>query len=78
MLEQAEDVESFYLQQVLPHKIQLNLAYALSSSIWEDTKIILRTLFPRIPLRSKAETPPSCQPPSKNPLPPSDKTSPLS
>ena len=32
----------------IPRKIELNLAYARRASVWEDTKIILRTLFPRL------------------------------
>jgi len=50
VLRNADDVEGFYLQEVVPRKIQLNLAYATHANRWEDTKVILRTLFPSVPL----------------------------
>ncbi len=40
----AADMERFYLEYCLPRKIQLNLAYAENANVWEDIKIILRTL----------------------------------
>jgi lipopolysaccharide/colanic/teichoic acid biosynthesis glycosyltransferase len=45
LLESARDVEAFYLNFCLPKKIELNLQYARQASCWEDTKIILQTLF---------------------------------
>jgi lipopolysaccharide/colanic/teichoic acid biosynthesis glycosyltransferase len=44
LLLEAIDTERFYLDYCIPRKIELNLAYAESASVWEDTKIILRTL----------------------------------
>jgi lipopolysaccharide/colanic/teichoic acid biosynthesis glycosyltransferase len=47
LLSQAEDTESFYATFCIPKKIELNLTYARRAGLWEDTKIILRTLFSR-------------------------------
>ena len=38
------DTEQFYLDHCVPRKIELNLAYAERANLWEDTRIILRTL----------------------------------
>jgi lipopolysaccharide/colanic/teichoic acid biosynthesis glycosyltransferase len=40
----ASDTERFYLDYCVPRKIELNLAYARRANLWEDTKIILRTI----------------------------------
>src|SRR5437899_3191872 len=40
----ADAVERFYIEYCLPRKIELNLAYANRASVWEDTKLILRTV----------------------------------
>ncbi len=45
LLRAASDTEKFYLEYCVPRKIELNLAYADRANLWEDTKIILRTLF---------------------------------
>jgi lipopolysaccharide/colanic/teichoic acid biosynthesis glycosyltransferase len=50
------DVERFYVEYCVPRKIELSLAYAAGANLWEDTKIILRTLFSRRPLRDWGET----------------------
>ena len=55
LLRGAGDVESFYLEEVVPRKIELNLAYASCANLWEDTKIILRTVFPGLHLPIRAE-----------------------
>ena len=39
-------VEEFYTKYCVPRKIELNLAYAARANLWEDVKIILRTVFP--------------------------------
>jgi lipopolysaccharide/colanic/teichoic acid biosynthesis glycosyltransferase len=39
------DMEEFYMNCCVPRKIELNLAYAARANLWEDIKIILRTLF---------------------------------
>ncbi len=57
LLSGRPDVERFYLEEILPRKIRLNLAYARHASLWEDVKIILRTILPGIPCRSRAERP---------------------
>jgi len=44
-VEDAE-VEEFYMKYCVPRKIELNLAYAARANLWEDIKIILRTLLP--------------------------------
>jgi lipopolysaccharide/colanic/teichoic acid biosynthesis glycosyltransferase len=38
------DPERFYLDYCIPRKIELNLAYAETASLWKDTRIILQTL----------------------------------
>jgi lipopolysaccharide/colanic/teichoic acid biosynthesis glycosyltransferase len=47
LLKTASDVETFYLQFCVPKKIELNLRYARTANLWQDTKIILQTLFSR-------------------------------
>src|SRR5882762_4185785 len=46
LLRQAADVETFYLEHCVPRKIELNLLHARRASLWQDTRIILQTLFP--------------------------------
>ena len=46
-------VEEFYVQYCIPRKIELNLAYACRANVWEDFKIILRTLFSCAATRAK-------------------------
>lgn len=46
LLATATDTEKFYLEYCVPRKIELNLAYAGGANLWEDTKVILRTLLP--------------------------------
>jgi lipopolysaccharide/colanic/teichoic acid biosynthesis glycosyltransferase len=55
LLGNVSNVEQTYLDAILPRKIEINLAYARQACLWEDTKIILRTLFPKIPLKSRSE-----------------------
>ncbi len=50
----AAETEKFYLEYCVPRKIELNLAYAGKASVWEDIKIIFRTLL--LLLGSGAET----------------------
>jgi lipopolysaccharide/colanic/teichoic acid biosynthesis glycosyltransferase len=47
LLRSAQDAESFYIQCCIPKKIELNLAYTQRATLWEDSKIIWRTLFGR-------------------------------
>jgi len=44
LLAMAGNVEEFYVTQCIPRKIELNLEYARRASLWNDTKVILRTL----------------------------------
>ena len=46
LLATAADTEKFYLEYCVPRKIELNLAYAGAANLWEDTKVILRTVLP--------------------------------
>ena len=55
LLRTAPDTERFYVEFCMPRKIELNLAYARRACLWEDTKIILRTLFKFLPLKSHVE-----------------------
>ena len=47
LLASASEVESFYLEQCVPRKIELNLQYQAQANLWRDTQVILRTLFVR-------------------------------
>ena len=50
LLSAVADTEKYYLEYCLPRKIELNLTYAETANVWEDLKIIMRTLLPfRIP-----------------------------
>jgi lipopolysaccharide/colanic/teichoic acid biosynthesis glycosyltransferase len=40
------DMEKFYMEYCVPRKIELNLAYADTANVWQDIKIIFRTLLP--------------------------------
>jgi lipopolysaccharide/colanic/teichoic acid biosynthesis glycosyltransferase len=51
----ASDIESFYLEHCLPRKIELNLQYTQRASRWQDTCIILQTLFHRRPAPARGE-----------------------
>jgi lipopolysaccharide/colanic/teichoic acid biosynthesis glycosyltransferase len=46
LLKSADNLEEFYLRHCVPKKIELNLQYARHATLWQDTKIILQTLFP--------------------------------
>jgi lipopolysaccharide/colanic/teichoic acid biosynthesis glycosyltransferase len=47
LLASAPDTEAFYREQCLPRKIELNLQYQVRANLWQDTRIILETLFGR-------------------------------
>jgi lipopolysaccharide/colanic/teichoic acid biosynthesis glycosyltransferase len=53
LLGRAEDVESFYVEQCIPRKIELNLKYARRASLWSDTWLILQTLVPSLAPRQE-------------------------
>jgi lipopolysaccharide/colanic/teichoic acid biosynthesis glycosyltransferase len=44
LLKGQEDPEAFYVEQILPDKIRMNLAYAAQSTTWRNIKVILATL----------------------------------
>jgi lipopolysaccharide/colanic/teichoic acid biosynthesis glycosyltransferase len=64
LLRGRPDVERVYLEEVMPRKIQLTLAYAAGANLWEDTKVILRTLVPGLRLKIHAEEIPAVNPPT--------------
>ena len=45
LLAAASDPEKFYIENIFPEKIKLNLAYINDHSILKDVKIILKTIF---------------------------------
>ena len=45
LLAQADNPEKLYIEEIMPHKIALNLEYIRNQSIGEDFKIISETLF---------------------------------
>jgi lipopolysaccharide/colanic/teichoic acid biosynthesis glycosyltransferase len=50
----VQDLSAFYMQNVIPNKIRLNLEYAAQATLWSDFKLILATLFllpPPVPVR---------------------------
>jgi lipopolysaccharide/colanic/teichoic acid biosynthesis glycosyltransferase len=46
LLQNVPDTEKFYVEYCLPRKIELNLEYNRHANLWQDTRIILRSLFP--------------------------------
>ena len=44
LLHSVADFERYYVSNCVPEKIRLNLQYAQRASIWEDTKLIVKTL----------------------------------
>ena len=44
LLQEQEDPEAFYIDQVMPDKIRINLDYASRASLWRNIKVILATL----------------------------------
>lgn len=45
LLGKADDPEKFYIREIMPMKLELNLNYLKSQSVISDIKIILNTLF---------------------------------
>jgi lipopolysaccharide/colanic/teichoic acid biosynthesis glycosyltransferase len=45
ILSAASNVEEYYVGYCVPRKIELNRIYAERASIWQDTVLILKTLF---------------------------------
>lgn len=46
LLQNADNLEAFYLQHCLPRKLELNLEYAKRANLLSDTWIILQTICP--------------------------------
>ncbi len=54
--ETGDAVERFYLEYCVPRKIELSLEYARRANVWEDVKLILRTLWALGTRRSAQDT----------------------
>lgn len=46
LLKSVPNVEHFYVNYCVPKKIHLNLDYARRANLWEDFKIIVKTILP--------------------------------
>jgi lipopolysaccharide/colanic/teichoic acid biosynthesis glycosyltransferase len=44
LLQEQADPEAFYIDQVMPDKIRINLEYASRAGLWRNIKVILATL----------------------------------
>jgi lipopolysaccharide/colanic/teichoic acid biosynthesis glycosyltransferase len=44
MLADREDVPSFYIQEIMPRKLELDLRYVLEHTLWMDLGILVRTV----------------------------------
>ena len=44
ILAQSPDPEQVYINEIMPEKIRINLAYAAEGNVWRDLGVILRTL----------------------------------
>jgi len=51
-LARAEDPEAYYVRVLVPEKIRLNLEYGKKATLSRDIRVILKTLIPRLPLRT--------------------------
>lgn len=51
-LARAEDPEEYYVRVLVPEKIRLNLEYGKKATLTGDIRVILKTLIPRLPLRT--------------------------
>lgn len=45
LLAQAANPEEYYIQEIMPHKLELNIAYINSPSVFKDIKLIIQTLL---------------------------------
>ncbi|MCG3148791.1 MAG: hypothetical protein PCFJNLEI_02238 [Verrucomicrobiae bacterium] len=45
LLASAADVEKYYVEQCLPRKIELNLAYQQRANLWQDMRLIGQTII---------------------------------
>ena len=44
LLAKSSDPEKTYVEEIMPHKLKLNLKYIQQQSLWGDIKILLRTV----------------------------------
>jgi len=54
LLAQAVDPERFYIDQVMPDKIRLNLEYAAQATLLTDVLVILNTLRCMLPAAQRS------------------------
>ena len=52
LLDSASDPENFYIKEVMPVKIKMNLEYIERMNPWIDLKIILLSIFPFLKSRT--------------------------
>jgi lipopolysaccharide/colanic/teichoic acid biosynthesis glycosyltransferase len=73
VLAAAADAELVYVNEIVPEKIRLNLAYAARATVWTDLLVILATLRQvfRLPERTRAAT---ASGPAASPLAPRSTT----
>ena len=45
LMNQVEDPEKFYIEQIMPYKIKLNLYYVKTRSFWDDIYLIIATFL---------------------------------
>jgi lipopolysaccharide/colanic/teichoic acid biosynthesis glycosyltransferase len=45
LLANSENPEKLYVEEIMPHKLELNLKYINNNSIFKDIEIILLTLY---------------------------------
>ena len=43
LLGQVEDPEKYYIEEIMPRKLRLNLQYLKNYSLWKDLLLIFRT-----------------------------------
>ncbi len=49
LLAEATDPEAMYVDQLMPEKIRMNLAYAASATVWTDLRVVTTTLVGMLP-----------------------------
>lgn len=45
LMNQVKDPEKFYIEQIMPYKIDLNLYYVATRSFWNDIYLIIATFL---------------------------------
>jgi len=41
----AADPEAYYLQEILPRKLEISLSYARTATLWSDLQVLLKTVI---------------------------------